>query len=192
MNKSSTNTYLPLFNKFFEELFVPSVRYAYRYVHDWQIAEDIAQDVFLALWAEKDVIDFDRPIKPYLYKAIYHKSLNHLNSALIRKRVNMEDSLDDLINQEILSYNQYDTILHNDLLKEINSCIDNLPSKCQKVFRLSRESNLKNKEISLLLDISEKTVEKHISTALSKIRSYLIRLDMMPVLVSIIIQNILK
>ena len=86
------NNEITLFKELFDEYFQSMVTYAYRYVNDWQTAEDIAQNVFMALWIKKESIDFEKPIKPYLYRAIYNKSINHLNSVLIQRRTDVPEN----------------------------------------------------------------------------------------------------
>lgn len=177
---------LSLFRELFEAYFKISVTYAYRFVGDWQAAEDITQDVFMSLWEKKEDIDFNDPIKPYLYRAVYNRSINYLNSALMQKRIEGADTIDELINQEILGYNQHDTLLLKEITDEINRFVDTLPPQCRTVYKLSREKNLRNKEIAAQLEISEKAVEKHISKALSEIRNHLVRLDILSILACLI------
>ena len=164
---------LMLFQELFERYFRSLVTYAYRYVIDWNVSEDIVQDVFMALWVNRNEIDFEEPVKPYLYRATYNRSINHLNSVLVQRRVDHTDNLDELIDYEILSYNQHDNLLLKEIEEEISSFVKTLPEQRKKVFLLSREENMKNKEIAFLLNISEKTVEKHITKALSDIRTHL-------------------
>lgn len=170
----------------FGELFDSYARtltiYAYRIVNDWQTAEDLVQDMFVALWEKRAKIDFDDPIKPYLYRAVYNRSLNYLNSALIQNRIEESGTTDELINREILLYNQHDTLLQKEIAREIDRFIETLPTQCKTVYKLSREKNLRNKEIAAQLNISEKAVEKHISKALAEIRNLLIRIDILTLL----------
>lgn len=177
---------LSLFRELFDSYFRALTTYAYRFVGDWQTAEDITQDVFLSLWEKKECIDFDEPIKPYLYRATYNRSINHLNSALMQKRIEGSDTIDELINREILEYNQHDTLLLKEMTDEINRFVDTLPPQCRTVYKLSREKNLRNKEIAAQLGISEKAVEKQISKALGEIRKHLVRLDLLSILACLI------
>lgn len=170
---------LMLFQELFERYFRSLVTYAYRYVNDWNVSEDIVQDVFMALWVNRNEIDFEEPVKPYLYRATYNRSINHLNSVLVQRRVDHTDNLDELIDYEILSYNQHDNLLLKEIEEEISSFVRTLPEQRKKVFLLSREENMKNKEIAFLLNISEKTVEKHITKALSDIRTHLTETGLM-------------
>ena len=178
-----------MFKELFDLYFQPLVTYAYRYVNDWQAAEDITQDVFMSLWIKKNDIDFDEPVKPYLYRATYNKSINYINSFLMQHRIGQSETIDDLLNRELLSYNQYDTLLLKEIAGEIKSFVETLPPQCKKVFELSRGANLKNKEIAEQLNISEKAVEKHISKALNGIREHLIKMDLMPALLWLVIHS---
>lgn len=168
-----------LFRQLFEAYFQALVTYAYRFVNSWQVAEDIVQDVFVVLWEKRGEINFDKPIKPYLYQSVYNRSINYLNSALIQKRIEGMDTIDELINHEILDYNQHDMLLLKEIASTIDSFVETLPPQCRKVYKLSREEHLKNKEIAIRLAISEKAVEKQISKALFEIRNHLIRLDIL-------------
>ena len=61
------------------------------------------------------------------------------------------------------------------LSEEIDCCISGLSEQCRQVFLLSRTTGLKNREIAERLNISVKTVEKHIGAALSQLRLRLSR-----------------
>ena len=58
---------------------------------------------------------------------------------------------------------------HN-LLLMINIAVSAMPEQRRKVFTMSREKNMTHKEIAETLGISVKTVEYHISKALSTLR----------------------
>lgn len=177
---------------FFEELFhiyyCPLLAFVNKYVNDKQAAEDIVQDVFLATWMQRDNIDFQKPIKPYLYKAAYNRSISYLN-ALQESLPIDEENIKLQLQLKIISYDQQDSFSVKEISEEISSCVNTLPEQCRRVFRLSREQGLKNKEIAQLLNISEKTVEGHISKALAELRSHLKKLDLFPSLaISILYQ----
>ncbi len=176
------------FEKLFGEFFEPLVTYAFRYVNSWQVAEDIVQDSFLSLWINKEQVDFEAPIKPYLYRTVYNKSLNYIQQAYVQRRIEPENT-DELINRIIMEFNQYDTLLAQEINAEINSVVETLPPQCKNVFQLSRMKNLSNKEIATLLNISEKAVEKHISKALAAIRQHLKKLDLLHLMLFVWFMN---
>ena len=53
-----------LFRQYYKVLRV----YAFRFVNDWDVAEDIVQDVFVALWNKRADIEFDGVVKAYLLR----------------------------------------------------------------------------------------------------------------------------
>ena len=61
----------------------------------------------------------------------------------------------------------------SDIEEAIREAMAVLPEKCREVFVLSKIEGLKNREIAEKLGISEKTVERHMSIALSKLRDEL-------------------
>lgn len=178
---------IAFFESMFDQYFQPLVTYAFRYVNDWQVGEDIVQDVFMALWIKKEEIDFTLPIKSYLYRSTYNKSINYLNSFLVQKKLEPSENIDDLLNYEILTHNQHDSLLLKEIDREIQSILQTLPPQRKKIFIMSRKMNMSNKEIAIQLNISEKTVEKHITKALTDIKEHLTRLDLMSVIIGILI-----
>lgn len=178
-----------LFEDLFHDYYCPLLAFANKYTNDKQASEDIVQDVFLALWMKRKSIDFDNSIKPYLYKATYNKSISYLNSLQESLSID-EQNIKLQLQQKIISYDLQDSLLLKEISDEIISCVDTLPEQCRKVFLLSRGKGLKNKEIALQLNISEKTVEGHISKALAELRAHLKRLDLLPVAWYILYQSI--
>lgn len=162
MNKDNFET---VYIKYFNVLCLFSMKI----VKDSKAAEDIVQDVYMQCWQRWEQLDLSKPIKPYLYRLTYNKSLDYLR---------LSDNKNLQISQNITLVDQiyYSTFTDDDdganerLNQEVLNSINLLPDRCKEVFLLSRQSNLKNREIADKLNISIKTVEKHISKALSDIR----------------------
>jgi len=166
---STDNIVESLFRKYYKILRA----YAYRLSGDKYMAEDIVQDVYYELWKKKDELVMGNSIKYYLFRSIYTKVLNHLNSKTYTEQESFEQSTEGRIQLIYLQSNMSDQegeIMFKELHQEVNAIIDSLPEQCKKVFILSRKYELKNKEIALQLGISVKAVEKHISKALSTLR----------------------
>jgi len=66
-----------------------------------------------------------------------------------------------------------DILVEQELKLKINETLESLPEKCRQVFELSRYEGKKYKEIAIELNISEKTVEAHISKALKILKENL-------------------
>jgi RNA polymerase sigma-70 factor (ECF subfamily) len=78
-------------------------------------------------------------------------------------------------NFDALSDPILDDIFAREVQTEGNRAVNVLPEQCPKVFLLSRSNGMKNKEISKMLNLSEKTVESHLTKALKAIRQSLER-----------------
>lgn len=179
------------FKKLFDAYYPSLLIYAYQKVNDKETAKDMVQDVFLSLWVHKEQIDFNLPLQPYLFRSVHNQCLNHLRSRHAALSVSgQEASL--LLHEEIVQYNQHDTLLLKELADEIALFIQTLPAQCRKVFRLSRQGGLKNKEIAGLLGISEKTVEGHLSKALKELRAHLVKAGLLSLLLFLLFRTILK
>ena len=124
-----------------------------------------------------DRIDPSLSVKSFLYRATYNKSLNYLDLALNKRKVVGDSDIDFLIETEVMAYNQLDTLIMKEMEEELNQVIHSFPEQRKKVYEMSRQQGLKNRDIAALLNISEKTVEKHMTHALKEIREYLSRSD---------------
>lgn len=158
-----------LFRKYYKILRA----YAYRLSGDKYVAEDIVQDVYFELWKKRDELVMSHTIKFYLFRSIYTRTLNYLNSKNYTDQEAFEQSTEGRIQQIYLHSQMFDQesdLMYKELQQKINLLIESLPEQCRKVFILSRKYELKNREIAEELGLSVKTVEKHISKALAILR----------------------
>ena len=77
-----TETFEMLFKTHFKSLYA----YAYTIVKDEMAAEEMVQNVFLRIWEKKGGVDIQTPALAYLYKSVYHESLNYLKHQKIKAR----------------------------------------------------------------------------------------------------------
>ena len=145
--------------------------FANRFLNDIKASEEIVSDVFTALWEKGHDINFTGSVKSYLYKSVQNKSLNYL------KHKKIESFYVDYLQRNHLLNELFCTtesrIQENEMTQQINTAIATLPSKCREVFVMSRYDHLKYNEIALKLNISQKTVERHMGMALEKLRRLL-------------------
>ena len=141
---------------------------AIKKINSKEIAEDIIQSVFTHLWEKREKHSI-KNISAYLHTAVKYQVINYIKSVFSKK-----SHLSIVGEEEKKEENNTDLHL---LMHELNAAIDNaldqLPQKTQTIFRLSRFEEHSNKDISRIMDLSEKAVEYHISQSLKILRFYL-------------------
>jgi len=162
-----------VFEQVFKEYYERLCNYANTLVNDMDEAEEIVQSTFLTVWEKRKDIEIHTSVKAYLYQSVYNQCLNRLKHFKVRQE-HKEHYL-HVTDSSIGSVS--DTVLGNELEKQIESAVSSLPAQCQTVFRLSRFENLTYAEISQQLNISVKTIENHMGKALrimrEKLKDYL-------------------
>ncbi len=137
------------------------------YVLSKNDAEEVVQEVFIKLWEQRETLSEIKNIDNYLFILSRNLIFN-----LSRKKIN-RDFLKLTIDKALFVENKTDVfedIIYSDLKRQIYSLVNKLPKRQRDVFLLSRESCLTNKEIAQRLDISVKTVERHMTEALKTLR----------------------
>lgn len=159
-DKSALTT---LYNMYWQPLYIS----AYNLLKDKEACEDVIQDVFINIWKNREKIQVNVSIKSYLYACVRYQVYDKFRK---NKKLLRTELLEGF--ETRLQYNTPETeIIYQELVQQIKSIVENLPTKCRKVYRLSREEELSHKEISKRLNISTKTVESHITKALNMLRT---------------------
>lgn len=146
---------------------------AYNRLNSKQAAEDVVQEVMTSLWQRRKEVSIQN-LEAWLSAATRYSVFRQLARYGTQR-------IESLSTQTEKGYEQaFDFHFLDKMVKEQ---IHQLPGKCKLVFEFSRQHGLSNKEIAGELDISEKTVEKHITKALHKLRQKFTKvLFLLPVL----------
>lgn len=146
------------------------------------LAEDIVHDTFIKIWENRAHIDPLQPFKPYLFTIAKRNLLNVLKRAQhetaiiseIRHFYPVEENTTELQ----LDYNESNLL--------VSEAVSGLPGKCKEVFICCRLQGKTYKQAAEEFGITESTVNKHMSQAISLIRAYVVtRNTMSLILVSI-------
>ncbi|MCD9014807.1 RNA polymerase sigma-70 factor [Parachryseolinea silvisoli] len=153
----------------FTRLYPRLCGYAQKFLQNIDDAEEVVQDIFYAVWKNRERLDEQQSFKAYLFTAVRNRCLNLLETR--RSQSRQAELLWFLYKQDTgTAPNAYHTLLTQDLERDLNAALEQLPKECKKVFELSRFEGLKYREIAQRLNISIKTVETQMSRALGRLR----------------------
>lgn len=143
------------------------INYAQKSIATKEDCEGIVQEIFEWLWAKHDTLHHLTSLRGYLFKMVRYKIIDHIRRRRVRKRYETHYLL-FIAGQSGFSEQTFNS---SEIQLLINKSVSRLPERCQKAFRLRFDDNLPYKDIAFHMQISTKTVEKHISAALQHLRS---------------------
>lgn len=146
-------------------------QFAFRHTNDIFIAEELVMDVMLKVWQRRDVLDEKTTsLGPFLFHLLKASLVGHY-----RKRKAEYVTLDATAeNTESALYSD-SPILVEELNRLHEQGIHALTPMQQKVYRMRHEDARSYREISQNLQIAVKTVDKHLHSAKTSLRTYLSR-----------------
>jgi RNA polymerase sigma-70 factor (ECF subfamily) len=159
-----------VFGQLFKAYFRQLRTYAFTFVQEQALAEDIVQTVFSRLWEKIEVLNFSDSVAAYLYRAVYNESLNNLKRGKVKRAYHswlnrhMKDQTDSAHRKVQLA----------ELERHLRAAINDLPEQCRTIFQLSRFEQLGYRDIGSRLGISVKTVENQMGKALRLLRVRLV------------------
>ena len=128
--------------------------------------DDILQEVFVRIWLNRQKIGNAETFNSYIFTITKHEILN-----LIRAKLREQTFKDQLFLRSVAEeYHTANSLEFGEIKAGIDKIVASLPDKRQQVFNLSRTEGLSNREIARQLNISEKTVEDHITHAIRHIK----------------------
>ena len=151
-----------LYNRYYK----PLCSHAVRFVYSKDVAEDIIAEIFYNIWKNQVFLHINTSFRAYLFASVRNRCILYL-----QQEYGKNSSLENLIFQfpeDNVSPDQM--LFYDDLLKQIEQAITQLPPQCQKVFLMNRFEGKKYKEIADELQLAQKTVEAHINKALVHLR----------------------
>jgi len=157
----------------FEELFKTHFNalnaYAFTILKDAHQAEEIVQQVFCKIWEKREDLSIHTSLKAYLYRSVYHDSLNFLK----HKKVMAQYASYTVRQGERNAESSSEKVLASELQEKIRDAMNELPEQCRTIFQMSRFEHLKYQEIADVMGLSVKTIENQMGKALRVLRGKL-------------------
>ena len=147
------------FESFFNMFYVELHAIALHVVESDQSAKEAVNEVMLKLWESGKEIMKISDIKAYLYRSVKNQAID-----IRRKNKKYIQNIDIAFLKETenpFAENPEDVYLFKEMNTSFNDLIEKMPEKRKAVFYLVKVSGKKYREVAEILNISEKTVEKH-------------------------------
>lgn len=146
------------------------VNFLFKLLRSREDAEEIAQNVFMALWERRAELDPEKNVRTLLYTIARNAVMNQFKRQKVFEKYRKQSAADDT---ESLTAEDILIARERECLIEIT--VGKMPSKRRKIYEMSRQENLSNEDIAQRLDTSRQNVANHLSQALRQIRHALVR-----------------
>lgn len=143
------------------------IHFATSLLRSKETAEELTEDVFVKLWANRSHITEIENITVYLYVAVKNKALTSLSLRAKQLVLAPFDFLDTSIDE--FAADPYDMMITSEMMDRMHRAVESLPPRCKMIFKLIREDGLKYKEVAEILNISVNTIDVQMAIAVKKI-----------------------
>jgi len=162
LKNGDKSAFTEIYNRYWKKMFT----LACQKINDPEEAREIVQQIFIRLWERKDKLEINNTLGGYLSVSVKYRIINALNMHYVRKNY-----IDNLPAWSELDDSTQEWLDFEEVKERLAILVSNLPEKCRIVFIMSREQGLSQKKIAETLNISEKTVEAHLSKAVKSLRT---------------------
>src|SRR3954467_9806568 len=147
--------YKELFAQFYKSL----QQFAASIVRSHEVAEEIVSDVFIKVWKKRAGLNRINNLKLYLFISTRNGALNYLRTC---KKIFLQPD-QYFVQLQSIYFNPEKLMLTAEMMNRVQKAINDLPPRCQLIFKLIKEDSLKYREVADLLHISIKTVENQMA-----------------------------
>lgn len=160
--KGDKESFECIVDKYMEKI----IYFVYGFVKRIDVAEDLAQDVFVYILMNKEKYDSKYPLRTYLYTIAKSRAINYI------KKENKITYLQD--NEYLFTENEIeDIIFDKEKSKQLKQAIDKLPEPQNRIIYLVDIEELSYKEICKIFDMSLSKVKTLIHRGRKKLKKIL-------------------
>ncbi|GAA0553299.1 RNA polymerase sigma factor [Chitinophaga japonensis] len=157
-----------LFNRYWEALY----QYTARILGSGQDAQDLVQDLFTDLWERREQLQLSTHIRYYLFSAARKKILCKFRDDGLKEK-HLEQFV---LHGELRSELTLNTLIHKDILSQLQEDLHALPEKERQVFTWYHFDELSIREIALINGTAEQTVRNQLNNAYRKAQGMISKL----------------
>ena len=157
------------FDQFFYKYYKAVRLFAYKYVMDDSVAEDITEEGFINLWKKREKINDENGLKNYLYKIVYNGCLRWVERQQTKKKVYELH----ILNNSAPEKSFIEKMIQTETLRLVREAVHELPKECKKVFmKLYVEGKTVN-ETAKELNVTISTIKNQKARGIKLLRTKL-------------------
>lgn len=171
MNDAATDPRQAVFDALFRAHFAELAAFTYRFVRSRAVAEELVQDLFLAVWergsADPPFLAPGAVTRSYLFSAARNRAVSWLR----RERVQLAwADRESLRAPHVEPGDAAQVVEGEELEAAVARAIETLPERCRLVFQLNRQHGMSYAEVAEALGVTVKAVEANMGRALVGLR----------------------
>lgn len=163
LTRGDEAAFTELYQRWFETVYSN----AFKRLHDPDKAKDVCQDVFLKLWNNRLSLSI-KDLKGYLFIAVRNGVLN-----LVEKESRFTPIDTILLHLQASAHTAEASVLRHELLESYHAMVSSLPEGRRSIFRMYYEEEMDTAEIAERLNLSRKTVQNQLRSAVTQLRASL-------------------
>jgi len=164
LKEGNLHAFGELFDRYGKRLY----HFSMGYLKSVQNAEEIVQDVFLKIWTNREELSTQKSFESYMFTIAKNHILNTIRKSkseqVYLNYAKLHPAKDILLDDELN---------FNELEKAFKDAVEQLSPRRKEIYLLSKEQFLSNADIAVELNISLKTVENQMTSAISEVRKNL-------------------
>lgn len=162
MRDGDRAAFTEIYHRYWKKL----LHFAVQKTGDFMEAENLVQDVFVALWNRRETIELRGSFASYLTVSVKYRVINWL----VRQRSISLYGEDNKLAFDPLDNATQETLELSQLKDQLDKLVNKLPTQAQLIFRLSHDKGYTHREIAEELEMSEKAVNAHLVRSRKNLR----------------------
>lgn len=143
--------------------------FIFKYVKQYEVAEDIFQDTITYLLSKKEIYNFNYSFKTFLYTIAKSRALNYIRQSKMTDKF-LEETDEIITEQKLLE----EIVIENEVSRQIKQVILKMKKDYQIVIFLALIENLSYSEIAIIMNKNESQIKNLVHRARIKLRTLLI------------------
>jgi RNA polymerase sigma factor (sigma-70 family) len=166
--QGSTDAFTTIYHKYHQAVYINICKLT----ANNEEAEDILQEVFIALWKSKANLSKHISISGWLFTTSYYKCLEHIKQNIKKSTVDLQDTYIDLLSEDLTT--KVDEEEFKKQLQVLNAAIEQLPSQKKLAFTLNRLEGKTYAEVAAALNVSVESAKDYVKSASKIIKRYIV------------------